>query len=80
MVFRYWCGKDWGFKLGEVKQQVIMRYARFDPGIPLAAVELSAVMLPIALLKLEETDIHFSHKTLDAFFESEITPKLSARM
>ncbi len=77
--FRLRC-MDWGFKLVEVKQQVVMRHARFDHGVPLASVELTAALLPKATLNVEETDIHFSQETLDAFFDSEIISRLPDRM
>jgi pimeloyl-ACP methyl ester carboxylesterase len=77
--FRLRC-VDWGFKLGEIKQPVVMRHARFDPGVPLTAVEMTAALLPKAKLIVEETDIHFSQETLDAYFESEIIPRLPDRM
>lgn len=76
--FRLRC-MDWGFQLAEVKQKVLMRHARFDPGVPLFAVKLIAAMLPNVSLKVEETDIHFSQETLDAFIETEIIPRMPAR-
>jgi pimeloyl-ACP methyl ester carboxylesterase len=76
--FRLRC-MDWGFRLSEVKQKVIMRHARSDPGVPLAAVELTSVMLPNAALRVEDSDIHFSQETLNTFFESEIIPRMQDR-
>lgn len=76
--FRLRC-MDWGFRLPEVKQHVYMRHARFDPGVPLATAELTSAILPNAELKVDESDIHFSQETLDAFFESEVIPRMPFR-
>ena len=73
--FRLRC-MDWGFKIPEVNQQVIMRHARFDLGVPLVTAELTSAMLPNAALHVEESDIHFSKESLDAFFEAEIIPRM----
>jgi len=73
--FRLRC-MDWGFKLEEVKQQVFIRHARFDPGIPLVTAEMTARMLPNSQLQVEETDVHFSEDSLDLFFERTILPHL----
>jgi len=76
--FRLRC-MDWGFKVPQVNQQVIMRHARFDPGVPLATAEITSAMLPNAALYVEESDIHFSQESLEAFFESAIIPRIQDR-
>lgn len=77
--FRLRC-MDWGFTLAGIKHKVIMRHARFDVNVPLICAELTAAMLPNALLKMEENDIHFSQETLDDFIGSAIIPRLQERM
>jgi pimeloyl-ACP methyl ester carboxylesterase len=76
--FRLRC-MDWGFQMAEVKQKVIIRHARFDGNVPLTTVEKTVALLQNGVLNVEENEVHFSPETLDAFFESEIIPRMPGR-
>ena len=73
--FRLRC-MDWGFRLEEIGQQVFMRHARLDTNVPFSTAELTAKMLPKCILQAEDTDVHFSAESLDAYFSATILPKI----
>jgi pimeloyl-ACP methyl ester carboxylesterase len=73
--FRLRC-MDWGFRLGEIAQPVFMRHARQDTNVPFVTAELTAKMLPHCTLQVEESDVHFSEETLNAFFTSTLLTNL----
>jgi pimeloyl-ACP methyl ester carboxylesterase len=60
-------GMEWGFRLSEVKQRVMMQHARADN---LITAELTARLLPDCQLKIQENGVHFSQEVLDDFIDS----------
>jgi pimeloyl-ACP methyl ester carboxylesterase len=69
-------GMDWGFKLEDLKQTVLIRHARFDPAVPFITAELTSRMLSNCSLFVEENEIHFSEAAISVFFQSVIIPRL----
>jgi len=68
--------RDWGFDLGDLEQAVFMRHARFDPGVPLSCVELTAKKLRHCSLEIEKNDIHFSQPSLNVFLLTRVLPQI----
>jgi pimeloyl-ACP methyl ester carboxylesterase len=62
---------DWGFKLADVKENVLMRHSRFDNFTP---AEMTSKLLPHCQLDVKESDVHFSIETLDDFIRDTIAP------
>ena len=58
---------DWGFKLSEMKANVLMQHSRDDPSIPLITAEITSKLLPNCRLIIKEGDVHFSKALLEDF-------------
>jgi pimeloyl-ACP methyl ester carboxylesterase len=63
-------GRDWGFRLADVKAKVLMRHSRADTAVPLVTAERTARLLPDCRLEIHENDPHFSQEVLDDFIDS----------
>jgi pimeloyl-ACP methyl ester carboxylesterase len=60
---------DWGFKLPDVKQTVIMQHSKADTQVPFIAAEMTAKQLPNCRMIVRESDNHFSKEILDKFIK-----------
>ena len=60
-------GMDWGFKLSEVKENVIMRHSRSDNFV---TAEMTAKLLPHCQFEARENEAHFSKELLDDFIST----------
>jgi pimeloyl-ACP methyl ester carboxylesterase len=68
---------DWGFILGDLKQRVYMRHARFDPVVPFITAEMTTKLLAHCSMLVEENDIHFSQDALARFLAMTVLPNLN---
>ena len=66
-------GRDWGFTLSDVHQQVWMRHSRSDQSVPLITAEMTSRLLPACRLDIHEDDDHFSEEVLADFMRMVIT-------
>lgn len=66
-------GRDWGFRLSDVKTKVIMRHSRADTAVPLITAERTARLLPDCSLDIRDNDPHFSQEVLDDFIHTTMT-------
>ena len=63
-------GMDWGFRLQEVGENVMMRHSRVDEAVPFETAEMTARLLPKCKLDIRESDVHFSKDVLQGFFST----------
>lgn len=68
--FRIRC-MDWGFKLSDVHQQVIMQHSRLDEGFVTA--EITSTLLPNCKFIVRESEGHFSQELLSLFIKTEMS-------
>lgn len=61
---------DWGFKLQEVKPQVIMRHSHADQAVPFITAETTSKMLPNCRLDVRKSDAHFSSEIMADFIHT----------
>jgi pimeloyl-ACP methyl ester carboxylesterase len=70
---------DWGFKLEDLKQPVIMRHARYDTGVPFVTAEMTSKLIQKCELIIEDSDVHFSTDSLADFFVKAVFPHLGSQ-
>jgi pimeloyl-ACP methyl ester carboxylesterase len=63
-------GRDWGFRLEEVRSKVFMRHSKRDEAVPFVTAELTAKLLPNCTFVAREDDEHFSEAVLDDFIRT----------
>ena len=60
-------GRDWGFRLQDVKSRVFMQHSREDEAVPFTTAWLTSQRLPNCHLDIREHGEHFSPNALDDF-------------
>jgi len=63
-------GLDWGFKLPDVKANVVMRHSKSDDSVPFVTAEMTSKLLPNCKFEARENDAHFSNELLDDFIRT----------
>jgi pimeloyl-ACP methyl ester carboxylesterase len=61
---------DWGFRLQDVGEKVIIQHSKTDQAVPFITALLTSKLLPNCSLDIKETGEHFSSEVLDDFIRA----------
>ena len=64
---------DWGFRLSDVRAQVVMHHSRLDDQVPFITAEMTSRLLPNCRFEAREKGEHFSSQVLDDFITRAMT-------
>jgi pimeloyl-ACP methyl ester carboxylesterase len=68
-------GRDWGFRLQDLRGIVYMRHSKEDEAVPLITAQLTSKLLPNCVLDIEQHGGHFSVEAFDDFIKAVIAGK-----